>query len=322
MRPAASVSIDLDELWAYRRSFGLPHEDGASLLPTALPRFMHFMQRHGLKGTAFVVGRDALRAEVQPLLRELSIKGHELGNHSFDHAGDIEAWPISRQQEDLQRAHEAIVAAAGAGAAPLGFRAPSFRVSPTLLSAVQMMGYAYDSSSFPSRLGALSRRWQQRRARSLGQKIELPADAHGHAARALPLVPHHWSLSSSPDRALVEVPITTLPGLRVPLHGTYLQHLADFSPALARTYARAAMAWCATAKVAPHLLLHATDFIGADDGLPCGFLPGMRRPWRDKVALLDVAITAMKARFTPMPLIDCVRQLPPDLKTLVPEARP
>lgn len=308
--PAATLSIDLDDLWAYRRSFGLPDlaADGTSLLPLALPRFAAFMQRHGVRGTAFVVGRDA--AAHAPLLRQLASVGHELANHSHTHATDIERWPAADQAADLRRAHDAI--AAVGGNAPRGFRAPSFRLSPSLLGVVQSLGYRYDASSFPSSLGALARRWQAQRARGLGRQAQMADDAFGtRAAWRQPLHPHTWALAGG---ALVEVPVTTLPGLRLPLHGTYLQHLADHSPAAARAYATCALALCRHTSTDVHFLLHGTDFIGADDALDTGFLPGMRRPWRAKVALLDVVVERLRAHFELTTMGDYVDGLRGDLR--------
>jgi len=304
-RLAATVSIDLDDLWAYRRSFGLPGA-GPSLLPMALPRFLQFMAGQGLRGTAFIVGQDAPRPELAPLWRRLAAAGHEPGNHSWQHAGDLQAWPAARQQADLRRAHEAIAQATGV--APCGFRGPAFRVSASLLASVQALGYRYDSSTFPNALAALARRWQQRRAAALGQPVRLAAGAHGAmpGSGRLPLAPYTWQLPGGP---LVEVPITTLPGLRLPLHGTYLQHLADLSPAAARAYAALALRTCQAAGVAPHLLLHATDFVGSDDGLDTAFLPGMSRPWRDKVALLTAVVQRLRGAFDAQPLAAYVQGL-------------
>lgn len=315
MKLPATVSIDLDDLWAYRRSFGLA-EGRESLLPLAVPRFVQLMDEAGLVGTAFIVGRDAARPSLQPWLRGLIEAGHEPGNHSWEHATQIEAWPPGRQQGDLQRAHDAIVAATGV--APSGFRGPAFSVSPALLGAVQAMGYRYDSSTFPNRLAGLARRWQERRARELGRELRLPAQAHG-AAHRLPLQPYVWKL---PAGELVEVPVTTLPGLRLPIHGTYLQHLADRSPLAARGYAAVALRACRAARVAPHLLLHATDFVGSDDAVDAAFLPGMRRPWRDKRALLRALLRRLAEHFAPTPIGRFVDGLPqPALPRRAPEPR-
>ena len=296
--PPATLSIDLDDLWSYRRSFGLPEADAPSLLPLAVPRMLEWMHTRGLHCTAFIVGRDAERAEHAPWLQALAAAGHEPGNHSFGHATDIESWAPERQQADLARAHAAITAACGV--APRGFRGPSFRASASLLHAVQAMGYGYDASTFPNALAALARRWQRRQARALGSAIELADDAYGsRATQRLPLTAYRWALDAGP---LLELPVTTLPLLRWPMHGTYLQHLADRSVPLARAYAAGAAALCAYSGVAPHMLLHATDFIGADDGLPVDFLPGMRRPWRDKLALMGHLLGALQSRFELMPM--------------------
>ncbi len=309
--PSATLSIDLDELWAYRRSFGLTEggSAGHTLLPLALPRFADFMQRHGVRGTAFVVGRDA--AAHAPMLRELASVGHELANHSYAHASDIERWPADDQADDLRRAHDAI--AAIGGNAPRGFRAPSFRLSASLLGVVQSLGYRYDASSFPSSLGALARHWQARRARGLGTHPQSADDAFG-TLRAWwkPLHPYTWALPGGP---LVEVPVTTLPGLRLPMHGTYLQHLADHSPAAARAYAAGALALCRHTSTDVHLLLHGTDFVGADDALDGAFLPGMRRPWRAKVALLDAVVERLRAHFEIATMGDYVDHLGADLRS-------
>lgn len=304
-RPPATISIDLDDLWSYRRSFGLDSDASASLLPLAVPRFVDFMAGLGLRGTAFVVGHDAAQPENAPLLRSIAQAGHELANHSDQHAADIDTWPAERQQVDLARAHAAIRAASGFS--PRGFRGPSFRLSAQLLATIQAMGYRYDSSTFPSSLGALARHWQARRARAMGARPAFAHDAYGSSSsRKLPLHPYTWALAAGP---LVEVPITTLPGLRLPLHGTYLQHLADHSTVAARLYAGAALALCRRAGVAPHYLLHATDFIGCDDPVECAFVPGMRRPWRDKRAMLARLFDLIRAGFEPMPIDDYVTRV-------------
>ncbi|CAN0603147.1 unnamed protein product, partial [Ectocarpus sp. 12 AP-2014] len=89
-----------------------------------------------------------------------------------------------------------------------------------------------------------------------------------------PLKPYLWSLDRG---ALMEIPVTTLPLLRLPFHGTYLNYLADFSPALARSYFAVALRVCRLRGVAPSFLLHASDFLGADDPISLEYLPGMKR---------------------------------------------
>lgn len=297
----ATISIDLDDLWAYRRSFGHADADAApSLWPLAVPRFAGLMQRLGVPGTVFVVGRDALEPVKASLLRELASAGHEIGNHSFDHHPQLHRWPAERQHDDLRRAHDAIVAACGV--APLGFRAPSFLLSPSLLDTVQRLGYRYDSSAFSNALAGVARRWQARRA------VGAPSADEGHGQpQRWPLKPFDWQLSNG--QQLLELPVTSLPLLRLPLHGSYLQHLADLASSVARAYAAAAVLACRHSGTPLHLLLHASDFIGADDGLPVQFLPGMRRPWRAKLALLEGLLQRTRSHFDCLTMASCAERV-------------
>lgn len=80
--------------------------------------------------------------------------------------------------------------------------------------------------------------------------------------------------------------MTTLPLLRVPVHATYLNFLADRSPALARAYFRTTLRLCRATRVSPSFLLHGTDVLGRDDPDVPGFLPGMRRSADDKMRFL------------------------------------
>ena len=50
-----------------------------------------------------------------------------------------------------------------------------------------------------------------------------------------PLTPYRWDLS---DGQLLEIPVTTLPVLKMPIHFSYLHWLASFSEPLARALFR------------------------------------------------------------------------------------
>ncbi len=54
-----------------------------------------------------------------------------------------------------------------------------------------------------------------------------------------PVRPFQWSLNGG---RLLELPVTTLPGLKVPMHLSYLIYLAKFSRVAARAYLRFALA--------------------------------------------------------------------------------
>jgi peptidoglycan-N-acetylglucosamine deacetylase len=297
-KPLATLSVDLDNLWSYLRTYG----DGGwvrypSFLELALPRALETVG-DDLPATFFVVGRDAEDPAHGALLAPLGASRHEIGNHSYDHAPDFHLAAPAAAAADIARAETAIEAATGQR--PRGFRGPSFRLSRAILDVLIARGYRYDASLFPTFAGPLARTYhfatsKLDRAGRVRQK-----DLFGSFSDGLrPLRPFHWELGKE---RLIEIPVTTMPLLRLPLHMTYVNFIADRSPRLAEAWFRAGLALCRGRGIAPSILLHATDFIGADDSGCPGFLPGMRRSSGAKVALLERLLRSVRERFEIRPL--------------------
>ncbi len=298
-RMPAALSIDLDNLWTYLRSRGDPRwVDRPSFLPRAVPRVQAVLESCGLHATAFVVGRDAEEPVDADAIRTLLDAGHELGNHSYDHDAGFHAGTAAAIDADFTRS-EAALALLGAGKAR-GFRGPSFRLSRVILETLSARGYDYDASLYPNALGALARAWQRRHFELDPQASAALAGQYGtlRDARA-PLAPFRWQLAAS---RLVEMPVSTLPLLRLPIHFTYLNYLADHSDAVAITYARTHIALCLLRQQGPSLLLHATDFIGADDATCPSFMPGMRRSAAEKLAWMRKVLALYQTAFEVQPL--------------------
>jgi polysaccharide deacetylase family protein (PEP-CTERM system associated) len=111
--------------------------------------YLAFLDRHGAKGTFFVVG-DAARA-CPGLVRRLAAAGHEIACHSDRHV------PLDRQgparfRDDVLRNLDALAAA---GAADVrGYRAPCFSLTGRTAWAHEVLaslGFAYSSSVLPAR---------------------------------------------------------------------------------------------------------------------------------------------------------------------------
>ena len=96
---------------------------------------------------------------------------------------------------------------------------------------------------------------------------------------------------------LIEVPVTTMPLLRTPIHMSYLMYLGERSPALAHRYLAVALRLCRWMGVAPSLLLHSHDFVGADDVPAMSFFPGFRLPGEAKLRLVGSVCRPTAARF-------------------------
>jgi len=283
----ASVSLDLDNLWAYLKTHGDPGwERMPSFLPVATPRLLEVFGEHGLTTTVFVVGADAVRDDGAAAVAAITAAGHEVANHSFGHEPWLHRYSRAEVAAEVARTEDAITAAGAPR--PVGFRGPGYSVTPDLLAVLAERGYRYDASTLPTWIGPLARFYHNRSAPSTEDSDELFG---GFGRVFAPNRAHRWA------NGLVELPVTTMPLLRVPIHGSYLLQLHQVSPALARAHFRAALLLCRARGVSPSLLLHPTDVLGAAEAPGMEFFPGMGVPAARKVELLGWVLAALRRHF-------------------------
>jgi peptidoglycan/xylan/chitin deacetylase (PgdA/CDA1 family) len=291
-RPLASVSVDLDNLWAYLKTHGDPAwRDHPSFLPSAVPRLLEILGGQGLTTTVFVVGADVVREDGAKAVAEIAAAGHEVANHSFGHEPWLHRYSRDRLEAELSRTEDAIVAAGAPR--PAGFRGPGYSVTRDLVELLAERGYAYDASTLPTWVGPLARAYHNRTAKT---PEEGAGELFGGFSRVLAPV-HAYRWRTCEGSALVELPVTTMPLLRTPIHGSYLLQLHAISPRLARGYFRAALRLCLARGVSPSLLLHPTDVLGAADAPGMEFFPGMAAPGTRKVAWLGWVLSALREHF-------------------------
>ncbi|MBI4879859.1 MAG: polysaccharide deacetylase family protein [Planctomycetes bacterium] len=304
-RPWASLSLDLDNLWSYLRVHGdAGWESFPSYLDVAVPRILGFLAERNLTVTVFVVGQDAALEENRAPLGALAAAGHEIGNHSFSHEPWLHLLEESAIEDEIVRAEEAIEAATGQR--PRGFRGPGFSLSLAALRVLERRGYLYDSSTLPTFAGPLARLYYLMRSDLKGEERQKRARLFGGFSEGFrPLRPYRWRLEGS---GVVEVPVTTLPLLRLPMHASYVLYLSTFSPALARAYFALAARLCRTLGVRPCLLLHPLDFLGGDDVSRLDFFPAMRLPGAVKLERLGRLLETYTRCFDVRPLGEWVRR--------------
>ncbi|HUQ58477.1 polysaccharide deacetylase family protein [Lentzea sp.] len=288
MNPVASVSLDLDNLWAYLKTHGDPAwERRPSFLPSAVPRLLDVFGEQGLTTTVFVVGADAERDDGAGAVAAITAAGHEVANHSFWHEPWLHRYSADELEDEVARAEQAITAAGAPR--PVGFRGPGYSVTPQLLDVLKGRGYTYDASVLPTWIGPLARVYHNRTAGSSTNAGDLFG---GFGKVKAPNKAYRWR-----DNGLVELPVTTMPLLRVPIHGAYLLQLHQISPRLARGYFRTALRLCRATDVSPSLLLHPTDVLTATEAPGMEFFPGMAVPGREKVALLEWVLSLLRRHF-------------------------
>jgi peptidoglycan-N-acetylglucosamine deacetylase len=299
VRPLASLSLDLDNLWSYMKTHGdQGWQDFPSYLDLVVPRVLAFLEGRGVHITWFIVGQDAALERNRGALAAIVPAGHEVANHSFAHEPWLHLYEPSELEREVASAEEAIETATGQR--PAGFRGPGYSLSTATLRVLRRRGYRYDASTFPTFLGPLARAYYFATAKlSAEQRAERAALFGGVRDGLRPTGPYWWDL---PEGPLLEVPVTTLPGLKLPFHVSYLLYLAGYSPAAARSYFRLALRTCRAAGVQPSLLLHPLDFLGRDDLDALAFFPGMSQPAARKLMWLSGFLDDFERMFEVVPL--------------------
>lgn len=283
-KPLASLSLDLDNKWSYMKTHGDPGwEQFPSYLDVVVPRVLELLSQRQLKITFFIVGQDAALEKNRQALRSIAQAGHEIGNHSFNHEPWLHLYSRTEIEAELKRTEDAIQAVTGV--CPIGFRGPGFSLSGDVVEVLTRRGYQYDASTFPTFLGPLARAYYFMKSRLDKGQHEQRKNLFGSVRDGFrPLHPYRWQ---SPAGELTEIPVTTMPFFRVPIHVSYLLYLAGFSQAIAVSYFRIAMRLCRMSRTEPSLLLHPLDFLGADDEADLSFFPAMRMRGKAKIAFVE-----------------------------------
>ncbi len=293
-KPVASLSLDLDNEWAYLMTHGNPAWTSyPTYLPVVVPRVLEVLRDLDLKISFFVVGLDATIDANREPIAALAQAGHEIGNHSFRHQPWLHLYSRSELVDELARTEDALEAVTGQR--PVGFRGPGYSLSPDVLDVLVERGYRYDASTLPTYIGPLSRAFYFRSAKlTPEQRAERSLLFGSWRDGRRPLTPYRWR---TPRGTILEIPVTTLPGPRVPIHISYLLYLAAVRPEAATAYFVSALKTCALMKVEPSILLHPLDFLGADDVSTLSFFPAMGMGGRRKTELVHGWLSALADRF-------------------------
>ncbi len=324
-RSLGSLQVDVDELWVYYESIGLPVPPDAPPLVyrQGIPRLLDLFDRYGIRATFFVCGRD-LPAQAE-ILREMIRRGHEVANHSAMHRNGFARLSPEEKRADIAATGTAIAEAAGV--APVGFKSPGFSFHPNQLPVLGELGYVYDSSLLPTFYAPLLR-WLQR----ILSKGHVDPTHYGRAAYGMaPLTPYRpdperpyrrdrgvgeWKngrvrdqtvplLSHSPSpapRCLPwEAPVTTMPLTRLPMHSTFVlasgRPLFDVGLALAKAR-----------QVPINYLLHAADVVDAVPDPALGFYAFLTQSWEAKRSLYEHMLRAVSAAYRLAPTAEFVRE--------------
>jgi peptidoglycan-N-acetylglucosamine deacetylase len=304
-KPIASLSLDVDNKWAYQKTHGDPDwESFPSYLDTLVPRVLDFLAQRSLTITFFIVGQDAVLERNRTALQAIAAAGHEIGNHSFSH----EPWLSQYSREEVEReivlAEEHITRIAGQR--PVGFRGPGYSLSQAALEVLKDRGYLYDASTLPTFVGPLARSYYFFHSQLRGEELKRRQSLFGSIRDGFrPMKPYRWRQSNG----LLEMPLTTMPIIRIPIHMSYLLYLASFSRSLAANYFQFALKLCRLCEISPSLLLHPLDFLGRDDRIGLEFFPAMSLTSEQKLHSVSDLLSMYSKQFRVVTLKEHARHV-------------
>ncbi|MGI8882701.1 MAG: polysaccharide deacetylase family protein, partial [Pyrinomonadaceae bacterium] len=108
------------------------------------------------------------------------------------------------------------------------------------------------------------------------------------------LKPYKWQIG---EKSLVEIPVTTLPLFKTPIHASYVIYLSTFSKILARSYWKTAVEMCKMTGTQLSLLLHPLDFLSGEDAPELKFFPAMNLPVGKKLEFLSEILETFTDKF-------------------------
>lgn len=290
------MSLDLDNQWTYMKTHGdIGWEKFPSYFDVFIPRVLEILDQLNLKITFFIVGQDAALDKNQDILRLITDRGHEVGNHSFNHEPWFHLYPKDRIKEEVLDAEEQIYRATGKK--PVGFRGPGFNWTRDIIEVLAENRYLYDASTLPTYLGPLARRYYFWKSDLTTKEKEEREKLFGKFEDGMrPVKPYYLQVNSS--ATLLEIPVTTIPMIKTPFHLSYLLYISRFSLDFMFLYLKLALNLCLVTKTEPSFLLHPLDFIGRDQVSELAFFPGMDLNSSQKTKVFEKVVKMLSRYFT------------------------
>ena len=292
----AAISLDLDNQWSYMKIHGDEGWDNyPSYFDIFIPHVLDILDEMELKITFFIVGKDTESEENRKYLKMITERGHEVGNHSYNHESWLQSYSYEEIEKEIIAAEDAIEKTTGQK--PRGFRGPGFSWSYDLLKVLESRDYLYDASTLPTFLGPLARMYYFSKSRLSKEEKRARKELFGKFSEGFKkLKPYYFNLGS--ERKILEIPVTTMPVFKFPFHLSYLIYLSNISMLLMKLYLNIAIFLCKLTRTPISFLLHPLDIIGGDKIKELAFFPGMNVNSDKKVLIFKEVIRILKKNFS------------------------
>ncbi|MEA3335656.1 MAG: polysaccharide deacetylase family protein [Chloroflexota bacterium] len=296
-KPLGTLQVDVDELWVYREAAGGTTQANASapVYDQGIPRLLDFLDKYGIRATFFICGRDL--PVQREALREILRRGHELANHTTSHPSSFSRLDERQKRKEIAETHDLIVQASGWQ--PIGFKSPGYSFGPDQLVILGQLGYRYDSSIFTTPYAPALRSLNRLLVQTDVDPTRYGRMVHGltpqRPYRPDPKAPHRPSRQKpAPEVGVWEVPVTTMPILRIPMHSTFTltsgKKLFDVGLALSKSRG-----------VVINYSLHAADLIDPVDDPLLASIKFLNQPFEEKRALYEHILGRLSETYRLLP---------------------
>lgn len=295
MKNLLGLSIDMDNQWSYMKTHGdSGWESYQSYFSALVPLVLDLMRELDLPLTFFLVGRDLENEENAREVEKIIPAGFSVANHSYSHEPWLHTYSYSRISDEIRRTDSLLQVITGQK--PIGFRGPGFSYSEDLFKVLVENGYKYDASTLPTFIGPFARWYYFKTAELSRVEREKRRALFGKITEGFRRNRPH--LKNVDDEVpIAELPVSTFPIMRSPVHLSYLIYLYRFNIKLLDTYLHSAIFFFKLFHVPVSFLLHPLDFLGGDSVKSLAFFPGMDLNTIEKLDVVRHVLLILKENF-------------------------
>lgn len=241
------LHVDVDNLWVYENEFGIKiHPDKEYIYSKSLPLLLRLLKKTNSKATFMIIGKDLEQKACRNFCKKAISEGHEIANHTWSHPISFAKLSRKEKEEEITKAHKQITKVCGQK--PVGFRGAGYYQDKEIVSILKRLGYKYDSSVLPGFSQCLMSSYALLKGKKIKQKT------FGRTSYLLSPDKKHVVKGINSKEKLIELPISVLPFVRLPMHTTFAYFFGNLYRKLIFNYL----------KSKPDYLLylfHAIDFV-------------------------------------------------------------
>ena len=149
IQPSAAMSIDVEDWFQVENLKSVVEastwDERESRVERNTDRMLELLAQHDITCTCFILGWVAQR--FPGLISRIADAGHEIACHGTNHDLIYTLTPDAFR-DDVRQCKELLEQQTGR--AVVGYRAPSFSITDWAIDILHELGFAYDSSAFPT----------------------------------------------------------------------------------------------------------------------------------------------------------------------------